>query len=128
MTKLVWICMGGAVGSGARYLVSVWCTQKLGGHFPYGTLAVNVLGSLLLGILMYVSLNTQAFSPTVRLGLTVGVMGGFTTYSTFNHETFRYLQQGAVGTAASYVAVTLVCACLAGALGWYAARSIAGAL
>jgi len=128
MTKLLWICIGGAVGSGARYLVSVWATQKLGGEFPYGTLAVNVVGSLLLGALMYLALNTQAFSPNVRLGLTVGAMGGFTTYSTFNHETFRYLQEGAVGTAATYVGITLVGACLAGALGWYAARTVAGVL
>ena len=84
MARLLWICLGGAVGTGARYLLSGWLLRWLGPAFPYGTLAVNVLGSFLMGVLMHLALSTGSFSPTLRLTLTTGVLGGFTTYSTFN--------------------------------------------
>ena len=89
MTRFLWICVGGAAGTGARYLLSGWALATLGASFPWGTLAVNVLGSFLLGLLMQVGITTSLLSPTLRLALTTGVMGGFTTYSTFNYETIR---------------------------------------
>lgn len=95
VTRFVLVCLGGGFGTGARYLVSGWALALLGPDFPYGTLAVNVIGSLLLGIIMHFGLTTNLLSPTLRLTLATGVMGGFTTYSTFNYETLRYLQEGA---------------------------------
>lgn len=112
MERLVWICLGGAVGSGARYLVSGWVLALLGSAFPYGTLAVNVLGSLLLGAVMHVGLSTEWMTPTARLALTVGLAGGFTTFSTFSYETFHLLEEGAWALALLNAAATLV-ACLA---------------
>src|SRR5450432_345625 len=108
MGRLLWISAGGALGTAARYLLSVWLLGVLGPAFPYGTLAVNVIGSFLLGVIMHVGLTTSLLSPTARLVLGTGVMGGFTTYSTFNYETLRYLQDGAWGLAALNVATTLV--------------------
>ena len=95
MSRFLWVCLGGAAGTGARYLLSGWALVAFGAFFPWGTLAVNVIGSFLLGFIMQIGIATALLSPTVRLALTTGVMGGFTTYSTFNYETMRYLQDGA---------------------------------
>jgi len=122
MTRFLWICLGGAAGSGARYLIAGWVLALLGASFPWGTLAVNVAGSFLIGVIMHVGLATQLLSPTARLALTTGVMGGFTTYSAFNYESLKYFQDGAwfLGLVNIFV---MVAACLAaGAVGLAVAR------
>ncbi len=119
MERFLFICLGGAVGTGARYLVSGWAAQWLGTGFPYGTLAVNLIGSLLLGALMHVGLTTEWLSPPMRLAVTTGVMGGFTTYSTFSYETMRLLQEGAWLLAGANIAITIV-ACLAASFAGFA--------
>ena len=126
MARLLWISLGGAVGTAARYLLSGWLLRTLGPAFPYGTLAVNVIGSFLLGAIMHVGLNTTILSPGARLVLGTGVMGGFTTYSTFNYETLQYLQEGAWGLAGLNVSATLVTCLVAGVLGVVAARLVVG--
>ncbi len=113
MDKLLLVCLGGALGSGARYLVSTWALQAFGPDFPRGTLIVNVVGSFLLAVIMTASLSTAAVPPLLRLFLGAGIMGGFTTYSSFNWEALMLLQEGRIGGAASYVALTLA-GCLAG--------------
>jgi len=122
MERLLWICLGSAVGGGARYLVSGWAIKALGSAFPYGTLAVNFVGSFLLAALMFAGLEAGAMSPTLRLALTTGMMGGFTTYSTFSYETMRYLQAGAWGIAIANVLVTVLTCLVACLLGWSVAR------
>jgi CrcB protein len=117
MARLLWICLGGAVGTGARYLLSIGIFRLTGPGFPYGTLAVNVLGSFLLGLLMHLSATTESFPPTLRLALTTGVMGGFTTYSTFNQETLGFLREDAWGLGFAYLAITVAGCLLAGLLG-----------
>lgn len=126
MSRFLWICAGGAAGTGARYLLSGWALSALGPAFPYGTLAVNLLGSFCVGALMHIGVATPVFSPTVRLALTTGVMGGFTTYSTFNYETIRYAQDGSLALAVTNVAVTLVGCLLAGLAGVAAGRWLLG--
>jgi CrcB protein len=126
MGRLLWISAGGALGTAARYLLSGWLLRVLGPSFPYGTLAVNVIGSFLLGAIMRVGLETTLMSPDMRLVLGTGVMGGFTTYSTFNYETLQYLQEGAWSLAGLNVAVTLLVCLAAGALGVAAARLLVG--
>lgn len=122
MARFLWICLGSAVGGGARYLMAGWALKVLGPSFPYGTLAVNVIGSFLLAGLMYAGVEATMMSPTVRLALTTGVMGGFTTYSTFSYETMKYVQDGAWRLAIANVLITVL-ACLAACfLGWAAAR------
>ena len=126
MSRFLWVCLGGAVGTGARYLVALWAPRALGAAFPYGTLMVNALGSFLLGAIMHVGLTTTLIPPTLRLVLTTGVMGGFTTYSTFNYETMQYLREGAFSLAGLNVGATLVLCLLSGALGVAAARWLVG--
>jgi fluoride exporter len=126
MVRFLLICLGGAIGTGARYLVAIETPRLLGTSFPYGTLIVNVVGSFLLGAVMHVGLTTALMTPTVRLVLATGVMGGFTTYSTFNYETLEYLREGALGIAALNVAVTLIVCLAAGALGLALARWLVG--
>lgn len=92
MERFLWICVGGAAGTGARYLLSGWAQKLLGGAFPYGTLAVNLLGSFLLAALVHITVTTEWVSPTVRMAITTGAMGGFTTYSTFSYETMSTLR------------------------------------
>ncbi len=127
MGRLIWICLGGAAGSGLRYLVSGWVLRALGTSFPYGTLAVNLLGSFLLGALMYVGLSTEWLPPALRLALTTGALGGFTTYSTFSYETMRLIQDGAWGLASVNVAATVVLCLAAAFAGLAAGRLLAGA-
>jgi fluoride exporter len=93
--RFAWICLGGALGTGARYLLSGWVARRLPTAFPYGTLAVNLVGSFLIGAVMHVSLATAQLSPDSRVILVIGVLGGFTTYSGFNYETLQYFRDGA---------------------------------
>ena len=120
------VCLGGAIGTGARYFVAATAPRLFGTAFPYGTLAVNVLGSFLLGAIMHVGLTTTLLSPTTRLVLATGVMGGFTTYSTFNYETMQYVQRGAFRLAALNVLATLLLCLLAGAAGVQSGRWATG--
>jgi CrcB protein len=125
VTRFLLICLGGALGTGARYLLSVWITRNAGSPFPYGTLTVNVMGSFLLGLVMQLSLSTPTVSADARLILGTGILGGFTTYSAFNYETLALLRPGTWGTALSYVAATLLLCLAAGALGIWAVRAVA---
>ena len=126
MLRFLLVCLGGAVGTGARYLLGGWIQRSSESAFPYGTLAVNVLGSFLLGLIMHVALTTNAISPTLRLSLTTGGMGGFTTYSTFNYETMERLREGAWGLAGLNVAATLGACLIAGLLGVAIGRAWVG--
>ena len=125
MERFLWICVGGAFGSGARYLLSGWVQESLGAQFPWGTLAVNVVGSFLIALVMQLAISTGQVSPLLRMTLTTGVIGGFTTYSAFNYETFALMQQRAWLLANANVAATLVLCMLAGYLGQASAKWMA---
>ncbi|PYM56237.1 MAG: fluoride efflux transporter CrcB [Candidatus Rokuibacteriota bacterium] len=108
--RLLLICLGGAVGTGARYLIGGLAARWLGPEFPYGTLIINVLGSFLIGFIQQVGLTTLAIPETTRLVLTIGVMGGLTTYSSFSYETIRLIENGSwLGAAANIVLTTCLC-------------------
>lgn len=126
MERLFWVCLGSGLGGGARYLVSLSITRLLGQSFAYGTLTVNTVGSFLIGAFMYLSVSGTQLSPTLRLALTTGVLGGFTTYSTFSYETFEYLQNGAWSTALANVLVTLLGCLLATFFGWTLSKWLFG--
>jgi fluoride exporter len=117
VTRFALICLGGAFGTGARYLLGGAVTRWAGPEFPYGTLLINVLGSFLIGVVQQVGLSTLLIPETLRLVLAVGVMGGFTTYSSFSYETIRLLEAGSWMAATLYVVLTtalcLAC-CVAG--------------
>jgi fluoride exporter len=126
MSRLLWICFGGGLGTGARYGLSSWALQRWGAAFPYGTLGVNLLGSFLVAVVMHVGLSSDALSPTLRLALTTGVLGGFTTYSSFSYETLRLFEAGEWRTGAVYTLVTLLGCLAACALGLAAGRAFVG--
>jgi fluoride exporter len=127
MTRLVLVCLGGALGSGARYLISTAAVRLVGPGFAWGTLTVNLVGSFLIVLVMHLGLTTTLVSPELRLFLTTGLMGGLTTYSTFSYETLRYIQDGAPSLAAVNVLVTLLGCLLASVLGLVAGRALTGA-
>lgn len=94
MLKILCVGFGGFLGASLRYLISIHSTKIFGNHFPYGTLIVNILGGLLIGIIMELSITTQAITPNMRLFLTTGILGGLTTFSTFSFETINLITEG----------------------------------
>jgi CrcB protein len=125
MDRLLWICLGGAVGTGARYLIALWAAQRLGTAFPFGTLIVNLLGCFIIAVVMHAALMLGS-PPTLRAALTIGFLGGFTTYSSFNYETMRLFEEGAPAAAATNLLVTVCGGLAAGWLGLLAARTLLG--
>ncbi|MBE9516859.1 MAG: fluoride efflux transporter CrcB [Proteobacteria bacterium] len=95
MMQMLAIAAGGAFGAVMRYWMSTAVYSVLGRNFPYGTLVVNVLGSLLMGILFVFLTERAALPPIWRAALLVGVLGAFTTFSTFSIETVALMEQGA---------------------------------
>jgi CrcB protein len=125
MERLLWICLAGAAGSGARYLIALWAAQRFGSAFPVGTLIVNLVGCFAIAALMHAGL-TLGWPATTRAAVTIGFIGGLTTYSSFNYETMRLFEEGANATAAVNLAVTLLGGFMAGWLGLLAAWGIFG--
>jgi len=125
MTRLLWICVAGGLGSGARYLVTLWAGRTFGTAFPYGTLAVNVAGCFLIALIMTLALTTTLVPPNLRFALTTGFLGGLTTYSTFNYETTEFVPERAWRSAALNASLTVLCCFVAGLLGLALARRIA---
>jgi fluoride exporter len=125
MERLFWISLAGAAGTGARYLIALWAARRFDSTFPYGTLIVNVSGCFLISMIMPVAV-AASWPPTLRSALTIGFIGGLTTYSSFNYETTRFLQDGAPDVAAVNAIVTLVGCFAAGWLGLVASRQLFG--
>lgn len=121
MQTLVAIALGGMLGAYARYRLTAWIHARAGDAFPWGTLAVNVAGSLALGL----ALPQFAGGTTpLRAFATVGFLGAFTTFSTFAGETLRLAREGRRGRAAAYVGASLALGLAAIAAGlWLGART-----
>jgi CrcB protein len=114
MTQVFWVALGGAAGSVARFLSSQWIHALAGRGFPYGTLFVNVSGSLVMGFLYALLVDRMALGPEWRALLMVGFLGGFTTFSAFSMETVNLLAAHEFAKAAANIALSLVL-CLGGA-------------
>ncbi len=97
--QIIAIMIGGAMGAAMRYLVSNGIYSLLGREFPYGTLAVNVLGSFLMGILTVLLIEKGTIDPLIKVAILVGFLGAFTTFSTFSIETLALINKGALSYA-----------------------------
>jgi CrcB protein len=111
------VAIGGAAGSVARFALGTLIQSRTPGPFPLGTFVINVSGSLLLGFLMQFSLDTTAISPELRILLTTGFCGGYTTFSTFSYETVKLAESGDFSDAGWYVAGSVILSLLATLLG-----------
>lgn len=117
------IALGGALGAVGRYAFGGWVHTRLGAAFPWGTLAVNVLGSTLLGLVLGI-LNQVPVSVEARAFLTIGVLGAFTTFSTFSYETVALLRDGEWRLAVPYVGASLGAAFIGLALGLVVSEAV----
>jgi len=124
MSPLLYVMVGGAVGSGARYLTGRAMTALLGAGYPFGTLAVNLVGGLLMGVLVGV-LARNAAPEGWRLLIGVGVLGGFTTFSSFSLDVVTMIERGAPGLALGYVLVSVIGSIAALFAGLSAVRAVA---
>ena len=120
--QLVYIATFGAMGCLSRFFVSGWVYALVGRGLPYGTLAVNMIGSLLLGLLMEGGLRSAMLPADLRMGITTGFMGGFTTFSTFSYETIRLLEDGSMLAAGANILLNVVVSVVFAGLGIFLAR------
>jgi len=126
--RQVWIyvaiAIGGTLGCWARYAMTNLVQTIYGRDFPYATLSINVLGAFLMGFLFIETLERLTLSPALRTGILTGVLGGYTTFSTFEMETLLLTEQGEFGKAALYVALSVGLGFLCAYGGAYIARNL----
>jgi len=118
---LLYVAVGGALGAVLRYLIGNWLSTE---QMPWGTLTVNLVGSLLLGALMGAAASSEAISKEMVMFLGVGVLGAFTTLSTFSVDTINLWKDGRISTALLYAISTSVLGPLLALLGWIAAEQV----
>jgi CrcB protein len=122
---MVWaIAIGAAVGGVSRYYLTGAIQQRLGVTFPWGTLVINVTGSLLLGFNIRYALASPAISVEVRALLTTGFCGGYTTFSTYSFETATLIEEGQYGRAGAYALGSMILALVATFCGFLLAREL----
>ncbi|MBB4617689.1 fluoride efflux transporter CrcB [Sphingomonas abaci] len=124
MPPLVLVMLGGAIGSGARYWTGRWMLARLGPDFPYGTLTVNLVGGFAMGVLAGLLARMGGNEPW-RLLLGVGVLGGYTTFSSFSLDVVTLAERGQMLTALGYVLLSVIGAILALFAGLLVTRSFA---
>lgn len=124
MLTLLFVALGGAAGSISRYALGGWTQTVAGTSFPIGTLVVNLLGCLVIGVLVGLGETHKFLTPHTRALLVVGFLGGFTTFSSFGYETFALLRDGRMAWALSNVGVQVAVGLLAVAAGYTAARAV----
>jgi CrcB protein len=126
MNIVLMIGVAGALGAVSRYALSGSVYALLGQGFAYGTLVVNVLGSLAIGLVMQLGIATDMFSPNVRTAVAVGFLGAFTTFSTFSYETVQMIQDGAWGPALLNILANVTICIIAVLAGVYLGKLIGG--
>jgi CrcB protein len=121
---LLYVALGSAIGGVSRYLLGGLVQRMLDTTFPAGTLLVNVTGSFLLGAIIRYALETPSLTPEVRAFLTIGVCGGYTTFSTFSYETMALLEDGEWARAGIYITASVILSLIATFTGFALARQV----
>ncbi|WP_284777549.1 fluoride efflux transporter CrcB [Agrobacterium sp. lyk4-40-TYG-31] len=108
MLNIALVAVGGAIGSVARYLVGVWGVKLAGPNFPWGTITVNVVGAFFIGLMVEMIARRFDASSEVRVFIVTGILGGFTTWSSFTLDAVVLFERGDLGLAAVYLLASLV--------------------
>jgi fluoride exporter len=125
LLKYVMVGMGGALGSILRFWLGSYIGERMGTRFPYGTLVINVSGSFLIGLVFAILTEGAPWSPNWRYLIPIGFIGGYTTFSSFEFEAFRTIQDGQLGLGLLYVAVSVIAGFIAVWGGVVAGRAMA---
>lgn len=124
LSAIMWVGLGGMIGAVSRYLSMIGIQHIWGNHFPYATLSVNIIGSFILGIITTFSLMQHDMNHELRLFVIIGIIGSFTTFSTFSLDTFTLYERGEWVAMALYMGASLILSILALMLGMTLMRSI----
>jgi fluoride exporter len=121
---ILWVALGGALGSAARYTINVWSGRMLGTDFPWHTMFVNILGCFAMGVLVELMALKLDVSNDARAFLTTGILGGFTTFSAFSLDFALLVERKAYGVAGAYAASSLCLSLIAVFAGLYLVRAL----
>jgi len=124
MRQALLVFFGSGVGGLARYALGLWASRVWGPQFPWGTVAINATGSFWIAVVIQLAWAGR-LGPDARLALATGLLGGFTTYSSFNQETLTLYQQAGAGAAALNLGLTVLGCLVCGALGLTLGRAVA---
>jgi fluoride exporter len=125
MTKYLMVAIGGALGSVLRFWVGDYVSNRMGTRFPYGTFIINVTASFLVGLILTLLAERAHWSPNWRYFIPIGFIGGYSTFSTFEYETFRTFQDGEVLMAGLNIVLSVVVGFVSVWLGVITGRTIA---
>ena len=129
MQRLIFIGLAGGAGTLLRYWVAEWTARRFAATFPSGTLVVNLVGCFLAGLLFYLMFDRSLVNPTVRTVVLIGLLGGFTTFSSYGLQTFTLLRDGQMGLALLNVGISNVAGLLLVWLGYsIASRMVQSAI
>ena len=122
LAKILSIALGASLGANLRYFLTIWAARKWGAEFPYGTLIINVVGSFGIGVILTLGTTRIALTESTRLFLVTGLLGGFTTFSTFSFESLELATSGRPAAALFYVGSSVGLGLVAAAAGVAVAR------
>jgi fluoride exporter len=108
LVALLWVGLGGFLGSIARYLLSGWAAARWGVIFPWGTFIINISGSFILGFFLAFAQERPWVHPQARLLFAIGFVGAYTTFSTYTYESIRLMMNGQFALAAAYIVGSVV--------------------
>jgi len=123
--KYLWVALGGALGSVARYAVGLLIYERMGTRFPYGTFVINISGCFIIGFALTILDEQMGLPPQWRLAIPIGFVGAYTTFSTFEYESLRLAQHGQAALGLAYVVLSVVLGYGAVWLGMAAGRVLA---
>lgn len=123
---IAYLSLGAAAGANLRYWMGAWLAQRLGTTFPYATLVINLIGSFLLGFLMTLTTQRYLANPRLRMTLTTGFLGAYTTFSTYEYESVTLMMTGHWGAGMLALEESAILGAIAAAAGVFLARVVGG--